>query len=220
MAEAINLWNLKADIAICLDTVDRSKRQSIPVQFIHALIVAEDRRNHVHFGVDPIGVVRAVHAHITGKGIQGASTIEQQFVRVVSGAYERTIQRKLREQALAISVSRRRSKAQIASAYLGVAYYGPDLVGFSGLRRLSGTNLETCPAHRIYTAIARLKYPEPVQPSIDWKQKLFWREAYIANRMPTLTTLCDPFESVIETTSRLGGQDTRTHLQLRSNTGF
>lgn len=183
-AEAINLWDLKADIALCLQTVDRDVLRPIPRDFVQALVAAEDRRNALHPGVDPIGIVRAILAHLTKKGVQGASTIEQQFVRVVSGSYERTIQRKIREQALAIAVSRRRSKTQIASAYLGIAYYGPGLIGTSGLRSLCGTDLDASQPRQIHEAIARLKYPEPVRPSMTWNRKLGRRATYITCRLP------------------------------------
>ena len=183
-AEAINLWDLKADIALCLQTVDHDVLRPMPRDFVQALVAAEDRRNALHLGVDPIGIVRAILARLTRKRVQGASTIEQQFVRVVSGSYERTIRRKIREQALAIAVSRRRSKTQIASAYLSVAYYGPGLVGTSGLRSLCGIDLEACQPHRIHEAIARLKYPEPPRPSMIWNRRLGRRAAYITCRLP------------------------------------
>ena len=183
-AEAIDLWDLKADIALCLQTVDCSVVRPIPRAFVQALVVAEDRRNALHLGVDPMGIARATLAQLSGKGIQGASTIEQQFVRVISGSYEKTIRRKIREQALAIAVSRRRSKTQIASAYLSVAYYGPGLIGASGLRNLCGKDLDACRAERTHEAIARLKYPQPLRPSIAWKRKLGRRVAYITARLP------------------------------------
>jgi len=184
MAEAVDLWNLKGDIALCLHVVDCNVVRPMPREFVQALVVAEDHRNALHLGVDPIGIVRAILARLTRKDVQGASTIEQQFVRVVSGSYERTIRRKVREQALAIAVSRRRSKTQIASAYLSVAYYGPGLIGTTGLRSLCGTDLHGCHAHRIHEAIARLKYPEPLRPSVAWSRKLARRAAYIACRLP------------------------------------
>ena len=184
VAEAINLWDLKADITRCLQVVDCHMLQPVPMEFIQALVVAEDRRNVLHLGVDPIGIIRAILVYMFRKETQGASTVEQQFVRVVSGSCERTIRRKIREQVLAIAVSRRRSKTQIASAYLSIACYGSGLVGTLGLRDLCGTDLEACPAHKIHEAIARLKYPESLQPSIAWKRKLVLRAEYITCRMP------------------------------------
>ena len=87
LAEVVNLWNLKTDLAICLQTIDKKLPQPIPGKFIQALVAAEDRRNAFHPGVDPIGIARAILARV-GERRQGASTIEQQFVRVVTGHYE------------------------------------------------------------------------------------------------------------------------------------
>lgn len=184
VAEAVNLWDLRTEIEICLQTVDRNSLHPVPAGFIRVLAVAEDRRNALHPGVDPIGIFRAILVRICRKEIQGASTIEQQFVRVVTGSYEMTIRRKIKEQALAIAVSRRRSKTQIASAYLFIARYGSKLNGASGLSELCGTNLNECPAHMIYETVARLKYPEPSHPSLAWRQKLVRRTRYIVCGMP------------------------------------
>ena len=184
IAEATDLWGLRSDIAVCLRHVDDGACElPIPKAFLQALVVAEDRRNAIHFGVDPIGMIRAALCLVAGKGIQGASTIEQQFVRVVSGRYERTIHRKIREQALAIALSRRRSKDDISTAYLCVAFYGHGLVGVSGLTTLCGNTLESCPSKTIHQAIARLKYPQPLLPSHRCRSKLVRRAAYISRRL-------------------------------------
>ena len=183
IVEKINLWGIRRDLDDCLRTVDYNLLQPIPLEFIKVLFVAEDRRNPVHFGVDPIGMIRALISIVAGKGIQGASTIEQQFVRVISGSYERTIRRKIREQALAIAVARRRSKLQIAVAYLSVAYYGHDLVGVRGLRNLCGPSLDKSPSQTIHKAIAYLKYPRPSSPSEIWKQKVRRRVEHIVRRV-------------------------------------
>lgn len=123
MLEFFNFGEFWSDIERCLHVIDTSG-DVIPQRFIEALIVAEDRRNAVHPGVDPIAMIRAVVARMKYNKIEGGSTIEQQFVRAVSGRQERSLQRKIREQALAIAVLRRRSKSQIAAAYLSVAFYG------------------------------------------------------------------------------------------------
>ena len=181
LAEALNLWNVRSDLACCLKTVDnRADEHAIPNSFLEALVIAEDRRNADHFGVDPIGMMRAAASLVTRNGLQGASTIEQQFVRVVTKRYERTISRKIREQALAISLARRRTKTQISAKYLHVAFYGHGLVGAQGLYKLCGNSLQSSSSMKIYGIIARLKYPEPLNPSPQWKQKISLRAAYIA----------------------------------------
>ena len=183
LAEAVNLWNLRSDLATCLAAVDRfAPPAAIPSAFIRSLVVGEDHRNALHFGVDPIGIIRAVFALIAGKGVQGASTIEQQFVRVVTNRYERTARRKIREQALAVALARRRGKAEICAAYLCVASYGHGLTGLPGIARLCGGALDACPLQKVHQVIARLKYPEPRRLSIRWQRKLNRRVSYIASR--------------------------------------
>ncbi|WP_349814569.1 transglycosylase domain-containing protein [Pectobacterium atrosepticum] len=46
--------------------------------------------------------MRCVYLRLTQNVIQGGSTIDQQLVRTLTGRYERTLRRKIREQAIAI----------------------------------------------------------------------------------------------------------------------
>ncbi len=181
ITEARNVWGIRFDIKRCVDVID-STELILPVQFFTSLIAAEDHRNTIHRGVDPIAVFRAVCARVFTGHVQGASTIEQQFVRVISGRYERTIARKIYEQALAVAVSRRRSKSQIAIAYLSVAYYGSASIGAVGLRSQLGNDLHIATGNNIREMIARLKYPEPSQPSAIWQSKIYRRVKYIISR--------------------------------------
>ena len=180
-AEAWNAWGIRADIQKCLDVID-SQDALLPSPFIMSLIAAEDHRNAIHPGVDPISMLRAIYVRWRCGAVQGASTVEQQFVRVVSGRYERTLARKMYEQALAVCVSRRRAKVQIANAYLMIAYYGSGIVGIHGLRARLGADLWLADTHRIRAMIARLKYPEPSRPTETWRAKVGARVGYIERR--------------------------------------
>ena len=159
MSEVFDLWGIRSDIMCCLEIID-SMANSVPHAFIGVLVAAEDHRNSFHPGVDPIAMIRAVCVRVKCGQIQGASTIEQQFVRVVSKRYKKSIGRKIREQALAIAVSRYKSKTEIASAYLAIAYYGANSIGIQGLQ---------------------LKDPEPLTPSLHWQIKRNKRMGYIAD---------------------------------------
>jgi penicillin-binding protein 1A len=86
---------------------------------------------------------------------QGASTIEQQFVRTVTQRYEKTPRRKVREQILAVMLNSRFSKDEISASYLAVAYYGVSLVGLRGLRILKVDVKEYVDE----AIVAHLKYP-------------------------------------------------------------
>lgn len=184
-AEAWNAYGICSDIEKCLHVVD-SQDVLLPNSFIVSLIAAEDHRNDLHPGVDPLSILRAIYVRCRLGAVQGASTIEQQFVRVVSGRFERTLARKLYEQALAICVSRRRTKVQIASAYLTVAYYGTGIVGIEGLRSRLGADLWTSDTDRTRAMIARLKYPEPSRPTEKWRSRIRARVAYIERRTAKL----------------------------------
>lgn len=180
-AEAWNTFGIRSDIEKCVDVVD-SRGIQLPSPFVISLIAAEDHRNALHPGVDPIAMLRAMYVRCRFGAVQGASTVEQQFVRVVSGRYERTLARKFYEQALAICVSRRRGKVQIANAYLTIGYYGSTLVGVDGLRARLGNDLWNADVGRVRELMARLKYPEPAQPTAGWRAKMRARVAYIERR--------------------------------------
>ena len=53
----------------------------MPKSLINAILATEDNRFYQHFGIDPIGIARAVFAKLIGKSKGGASTITQQVAR-------------------------------------------------------------------------------------------------------------------------------------------
>ncbi|WP_019896072.1 transglycosylase domain-containing protein [Hydrogenovibrio halophilus] len=169
--EKMSSERFRTDLEQCLDVVDQFK-ESVPYPFVRVLIEAEDHRNAYHFGVDPIGVLRAVWVWLIYGHTQGASTIEQQFVRVVTGRYERTAVRKLREQLLAIAIVRHRPKKSIASAYLAIAFFGSGCVGLDGLKSHFGHRFHSASAKQALRFVTRLKYPRPLQPSARWHSKV------------------------------------------------
>jgi len=177
----LRLCGLHEDLKRCLAVVDSTP--SIPSRFVVTLIAAEDHRSSIHPGVDPIAMLRALLVWVQTGRVQGASTIEQQLVRVVLECYERTLRRKLREQLVAIALTCKRSKAQIAKAYLGHAFYGSGLYGLAALTYFCRPNLETTSQDNISRMVARLKYPEPLFPTNEWHQRIRTRVQYIAIRL-------------------------------------
>lgn len=162
---------LRSDLERCQELTIRLGR-SVPSVFIDAVILAEDHRNAIHPGVDVLAIARALWVRLCYGQVQGASTIEQQFVRVATNRNERTIRRKLREQVLALMLARRTPKRQIASAYLAVAFYGSDSIGLQGLRQRFGRNLESVSYPQALEMVAQLKYPRPRRPGKEWNSKL------------------------------------------------
>ncbi len=99
--------------------------EQIPQEISNAFIAAEDIRFRKHFGVDPIGIARALFTNLKAGGtVQGGSTINQQLVKAKVLSQDRTYRRKLLEGPLAILLDLRMSKDEILEAYLNDVYLG------------------------------------------------------------------------------------------------
>lgn len=181
--EYFKIDKIDEDIEKSLKIIDKYSLVNIDKKLIEILIIAEDRRNKLHYGVDPIAILRAIKVRIFKKIYQGASTIEQQFVRVVSNRYERTFYRKFREQLLAIAVCKKREKEKIATAYLSIAYYGYNLEGLDGINNICGENIEEIELMKAIEVISRLKYPQPKNINNTWIKKHINRNKYILTNM-------------------------------------
>jgi penicillin-binding protein 1A len=105
--------------------------EQIPPIVKEAVISIEDKRFRSNGGIDIRGIARAFIADIRHKGnIQGASTIEQQFIKnALQAQSHRTIFEKLRETALAYQLSHKWSKEKIITAYLNTIYFGNGAYG-------------------------------------------------------------------------------------------
>lgn len=129
------------------------------------LIVAEDRRLGYHPGADAIALARAVWRTSFYGARQGGSTIAMQLVRTLTGNYQRTMRRKVVEVVLAILLTRRTRSEKLPLLYLWCAYYGWRMTGFQAACR----RLQLDPAHMDLRdeaeLVARLKYPQPRDPS-------------------------------------------------------
>ncbi len=103
----------------------------IPQIVKEAVISIEDKRFETNGGVDVRGIGRAFVQDILHKGsVQGASTIEQQFIKnALQAQSHRTILEKLREAALAFQLSHKWSKEKILTAYLNTIYFGNGAYG-------------------------------------------------------------------------------------------
>ena len=95
-----------------------------------AIIANEDTRFYNHFGIDPIGIIRAVVVNIRqGSVVEGGSTITQQLAKNMFLTQERTLFRKIKEALLALIIERKFSKQEIMQAYLNQIYFGEGAYG-------------------------------------------------------------------------------------------
>lgn len=102
----------------------------IPQSLINALLATEDDRFYFHFGVDPIGMARAVLGQITGNHSGGASTITMQVARNFFLTREQTYIRKIREIFLSFHIERLLTKDEILALYINKIPLGHRAFGF------------------------------------------------------------------------------------------
>src|SRR5262249_40500183 len=99
--------------------------KELPPYLPKAFIAIEDRRFYNHYGVDPIGLLRAAIANVLHRGVsQGGSTITQQLAKNLFLTQERTLWRKMQEAVLAVWLERKFKKNEILELYLNRVYFG------------------------------------------------------------------------------------------------
>ncbi len=104
--------------------------KELPPYLPRAFVAIEDRRFFSHFGIDPIGLIRAAAANVLRRGVsQGGSTITQQLAKNLFLTQERTLWRKMQEVVLALWLERRFSKTEILELYLNRVYFGSGAYG-------------------------------------------------------------------------------------------
>ena len=108
----------------------------LPPYLAQAVIATEDRRFYYHFGVDPIGLVRATFRNAeAGSVVQGGSTITQQLAKNLFLKPDRTMARKLEEAVYAVWLEQRFSKDEILELYLNRVYFGGGTYGVEAASR-------------------------------------------------------------------------------------
>lgn len=95
-----------------------------------AFVAIEDRRFYSHWGVDPVGILRALVNNALGRGtMQGGSTLTQQLAKNLFLTQERTVSRKMQEAVLALWLEHKFTKNQILELYLNRVYFGSGAYG-------------------------------------------------------------------------------------------
>jgi penicillin-binding protein 1A len=118
------IGELKADKGIFVPL------SAIPHNMINAVIAVEDSRFWKHKGIDYVAIARAIFKDIIHVGLrEGGSTITQQLTKVMFLTPEKTLQRKIREAALAIKIEKNLDKKDILQLYLNKVYFGHGAYG-------------------------------------------------------------------------------------------
>ncbi|KYC40049.1 penicillin-binding protein [Scytonema hofmannii PCC 7110] len=119
--------------------IDMKKLQDFGPYLPAAIVASEDSRYYWHFGVDPLGILRAVFINTrSGDVQQGASTVTQQVARSLFQSYvgrQDSLGRKFREAVVALKLETFYSKDDILLTYLNRVFLGADTSGFEDASR-------------------------------------------------------------------------------------
>ena len=108
----------------------------IPKALRDAIIATEDARFYSHHGVDPAGIARAIYQNFRhGRIVEGGSTITQQLAKVLFLTPDKSLERKLKEAVLALTLERRYAKDRILELYLNQIYFGQGAFGVEAAAR-------------------------------------------------------------------------------------
>ncbi|WP_017315929.1 transglycosylase domain-containing protein [Mastigocladopsis repens] len=119
--------------------IDMKRLQDFGPYLPTAIIASEDSRYYWHFGVDPLGILRAVFINTqSGDVQQGASTVTQQVARSLFRDYvgrQDSLGRKFREAMVALKLETFYSKDEVLLTYLNRVFLGGDTSGFEDAGR-------------------------------------------------------------------------------------
>ena len=148
-------------------------------ELYYLVMALEDRRFLKHGGVDFRSILRECIKFFLRKKFGGASTIDMQMVRTITGFKERTLYRKFYELILAFIVNFKFSKKQIIDCYLNNAFFGSHLYGIEkATQKCFGKYISQLTFDEKAQLAAMLQRPRPQHPSAEWQEKILKRARY------------------------------------------
>ncbi|MBF0470371.1 MAG: penicillin-binding protein 1A [Gammaproteobacteria bacterium] len=152
-----------------------------------AVIASEDGNFYQHYGVDPMGLARAVyHLLRTGKKGQGGSTITMQVARNFFLSRKKTYLRKINEILLSIKIEQELSKEEILELYLNKIYLGKRAYGMAAAADVYyGKELAELTLAQVAMLAGLPKAPSTSNPIAN-PEKALIRRNYVLRRMHEL----------------------------------
>ena len=159
----------------------------IPSDIKNAFISAEDKNFFNHFGIDPLGILRATIKNAlniaSNRRPEGASTITQQVAKNFLLSDELSISRKIKEGLLAIKIERNLTKDRILELYLNQIYLGSGTYGIAAAsNRYFRKSLNELNMPEIAFLAALPKAPSRYNPTRNYELALE-RRNYVLKRM-------------------------------------
>lgn len=132
LAEGKELFSLELEPELITGLYERIwqerrvvKLAEVPPLVVKTILAVEDERFYHHFGIDPIGILRAMWVNLRSLSLQqGGSTLTQQLMKNFFLSDERRISRKVPEAAMALIAERKYPKQTILENYLNEIYLG------------------------------------------------------------------------------------------------
>ena len=165
----------------------------IPEQFIHAILSAEDDNFFNHYGVDPLGLLRAGSQILTSGQIQsGGSTITMQVARNFFLSLEQTFTRKFNEILLALEIEHELSKEEILELYANKIYLGKRAYGIQTAANIYyGKDIGELNLAQLAMIAGLPKAPSAYNP-INNPSRALERRDWILGRMRLLGYISEP----------------------------
>ena len=170
---------------------DSISYDEMPQNVKDAVVAAENRSFWTDRGLDPKGILRAAFSNAQGNSQQGASTITQQYVKILYLTQERSYKRKIKEAVVSMKLHRQQSKQQILEGYLNTIYFGRGAYGIEAAAHAyfdkPAKDLSLRQAAVLASVINNPTRFDPANGS-DNKEALFSRYQYVLSGMASMGT--------------------------------
>lgn len=175
-------------------------REDVPLSKIskpmqNAAIAAEDHTFWSNQGIDIKGIVRAAFSNAQGNATQGASTITQEFVKILyldAASGHLSFADKIREIFVSLKIHNKMSKQTILQGYLNAIYLGNGSYGVqAAAQRYFGENASQLKPAQAAMLAAIINEPSYLNPYGDKNQRqaLLDRYDYVLSWMEKRGTI-------------------------------
>ncbi|MCW2747236.1 MAG: penicillin-binding protein, partial [Nocardioidaceae bacterium] len=189
----------------------------MPDSIQNAVIAAEDRSFYTNRGIDIKGIIRAARNNATSDSTQGASTITQQYVKILYLTQERSITRKAKEAILSLKIHNQLTKKEILEGYLNTIYFGNGAYGIEAAAqtyfRVPASELTLAQSAALAVIINNPSANDPYSES--GPGNMIGRYQYVLNGMVSMGAVTQAEASAVKgelptfakkvTTNRFGG---------------
>ncbi len=188
-----------ADGKTQVGTYATQNRQIIPYSEMtdnlrNAVVAAEDRTFWTNHGIDPKGIIRAAFKDASGGATQGASTITQQYVKILYLTQERSLSRKVHEAILSLKLQKQLSKQEILQGYLNTIYFGRGAYGVqAAAQAYFGVDAQDLSLRQSAVIASVLNNPSQFDPANGKsnREALLTRYRYVLAGMASMGSITD-----------------------------